>query len=868
MNGSQLYATNQAIESVAIVANTGWNLSAQGANNTNVAPGASVDLSNTDGNLVVGKTTADNNVTFDLAKDITVDSVTAGNSVLDTSGLKVNDGTSGTTYGSTGMSIAGGPSLTISGINAGGSTITNVAAGTNATDAVNLSQLQTAQAAATTHYYSVNDGGTPGENYNNDGATGMDSLAAGVGNAAGGSQSTAVGISNHAGGDSSTAVGFGNMVTGLSATAVGSVNLASGWAVTTMGNSNTAAGDRAVALGSGNNALGQSATAMGTANFAAGDFSTALGTNSSASGASATAMGHFASAGLDDAVAIGNNASANAQVGDVALGSGSTTEAVVGTAGTTINGTSYGFAGTSPTSTVSVGAAGSERTVTNVAAGRIGATSTDAINGSQLFSTNQAIGTVGTRLSNLGYSVASGLGGNSSYDPVTGTLSASFSYGGGTYNSVQSVFNQIGGVVNGGGIKYFHASSNLADSVAAGADSVAVGPQAVANDANSVAIGNGAQASGGSVALGASSVTGTAVPTAGATIAGTAYRFAGATPSSVVSVGAPGAERQITHVAAGQLSATSTDAVNGSQLYATNQAVGNLDAKVTSIGDQVSTVDGRVTHIENQVGAANTTINNLQNGQDGMFQVSADNTAAKPAATGTNSAAGGADAVASGSNSTAVGNGSQAVAANSVAVGQGSVAKRANSVSVGSAGNTRQITNVSAGTASTDAVNVSQLQASQAGNVQYDKNADGTVNNNSVTMNPGGDPTIIHNVGRGVANSDVANVGQLTDGINKAVDWSKSYTDQRFNTVNGQLNTIGNRTNGGVASAMAMASLPQAYQPNQSSAAVALGNFHGETGIAIGVSTITESGRYVFKVNATTNTRGDAGVGVGAAMVW
>jgi Autotransporter adhesin len=551
----------------------------------------------------------------------------------------------------------------------------------------------------------------------------------------------------------------------------------------------------------------------------------------------------------------------------VALGSGSTTDTVVGTAGATINGTSYGFAGTSPTSTVSVGAAGSERTITNVAAGRIDASSTDAINGSQLFAANQAIGTVGTQLSNLGYSVASGLGGNSSYDPVTGTLSASFTYGGGTYSSVQSVFNQIGGVVNGGGIKYFHASSNLADSQAVGTDSVAVGPQAVANDANSVAIGNGAKASGGSVALGAGSVTGSAVPTAGATIAGTAYSFAGATPGSVVSVGAPGAERQISHVAAGQLSAASTDAVNGSQLYATNQAVGSLDAKVTRIGDQVGTIDGRVTNIENEVGAAGTTINNLQRGQDGMFQVSPDNTA-KPTATGTNSAAGGAGAVASGSNSTAVGNGSQAVAANSVAVGQGSVAKRANSVSVGAAGSERQVTDVAAGTAATDAVNVSQLQASQAGNVQYDKNADGSVNNRSVTMNPGGDPTVIHNLGRGVANTDAVNVGQLTDGINRAVDWSKSYTDQRFNTLDGQLNTIGNRANGGIASAMAMASLPQAYQPNQNSAAVALGNFHGETGIAIGLSTITESGRYVFKVNATTNTRGDAGVGVGAAMVW
>jgi trimeric autotransporter adhesin len=65
-----------------------------------------------------------------------------------------------------------------------------------------------------------------------------------------------------------------------------------------------------------------------------------------------------------------------------------------------------------------------------------------------------------------------------------------------------------------------------------------------------------------------------------------------------------------------------------------------------------------------------------------------------------------------------------------------------------------------------------------------------------------------------------------------------------------------------------MASLPQAYQPNQSSAGVALGSFHGEAGIAIGVSTITESGHYVFKLNATSNSRGDTGAGVGAGVVW
>jgi len=72
----------------------------------------------------------------------------------------------------------------------------------------------------------------------------------------------------------------------------------------------------------------------------------------------------------------------------------------------------------------------------------------------------------------------------------------------------------------------------------------------------------------------------------------------------------------------------------------------------------------------------------------------------------------------------------------------------------------------------------------------------------------------------------------------------------------------------GTAAAMAMAGLPQAYQPNQSSASVAAGTYRGQSAIAVGLSTITESGRYIFKVSGTANTKGDAGLAVGAGMVW
>ena len=110
------------------------------------------------------------------------------------------------------------------------------------------------------------------------------------------------------------------------------------------------------------------------------------------------------------------------------------------------------------------------------------------------------------------------------------------------------------------GTKYFHANSTGTDSQAIGTDSVAIGQNAVAT-------------ADGSVALGLNSTAGAAVATAGTTIRGTSYNFAGAAPVATVSVGALGAERQITNVAAGQLNAGSTDAVNGSQLFATNQAV-------------------------------------------------------------------------------------------------------------------------------------------------------------------------------------------------------------------------------------------------------------------------------------------------------
>lgn len=147
---------------------------------------------------------------------------------------------------------------------------------------------------------------------------------------------------------------------------------------------------------------------------------------------------------------------------------------------------------------------------------------------------------------------------------------------------------------------------------------------------------------------------------------------------------------RLTNVQAGEVSATSTDAVNGSQLYATNS----------------------------QLAANTTVVNNLVNGQAGYLHVNNTSNYAEPVATGADAIAVGGGGTASGDRSLSLGAQAQALAANSVALGYGSVADRPNSVSVGSAGAERQITNVADGVAPTDAVNVRQLQGGMAAAVE------------------------------------------------------------------------------------------------------------------------------------------------------
>ncbi len=348
----------------------------------------------------------------------------------------------------------------------------------------------------------------------------------------------------------------------------------------------------------------------------------------------------------------------------------------------------------------------------------------------------------------------------------------------------------------------------------------------------------------------------------------------------------------VTNVANGQVVSGSLDAVNGGQLAATNQAVtqaiggtmgfdpgtglwtapsfavtsvstsgGTNQVVLDNVTDALAAMDSSIVNVNNR-------IDNIQNGGAGSAYFAVNSTKPAASATGQDALAAGPQASASGSEAVAIGNGASASAAGSVALGAGSVADRDNAVSVGAAGKERQITNVADGTAATDAVNVRQLEASQQGTVRYDQNTDGSTNYGSVTMGKAGTSTVIHNVGTGTAPTDAVNVAQLNKGLGEVMDWSKNYTDQRFNDITRDIKRVDDRASAGIASAMAMAGLPQPSEAGRRMASFAASTFHGESSMAVGVSGVSDGGRWIYKLSGSANTRGDGGVTVGAGFQW
>ncbi|KEM49641.1 YadA-like family protein [Escherichia coli] len=418
--------------------------------------------------------------------------------------------------------------------------------------------------------------------------------------------------------------------------------------------------------------------------------------------------------------------------------------------------------------------------------------------------------------------------------------------------TVRQLQNAIGAVATTP-TKYFHANSTEEDSLAVGEDSLAMGAKTIvnsnagigigygayvdANALNGIAIGSNARANhANSIAMGNGSQT-----TRGAQTGYTAYNM-DAPQNSVgeFSVGSEDGQRQITNVAAGS---ADTDAVNVGQLKVTDAQVSQNTQSITNLNNQVTNLDTRVTNIENGIGDIVTT------GSTKYFKTNTD----------------GVDANAQGKDSVAIGSGSIAAADNSVALGTGSVANEENTISVGSSTNQRRITNVAAGVNATDAVNVSQLKSSEAGGVRYDTKADGSIDYSNITLGGGnGGTTRISNVSAGVNNNDAVNYAQLKQSVQE----TKQYTDQRMVEMDNKLSKTESKLSGGIASAMAMTGLPQAYTPGASMASIGGGTYNGESAVALGVSMVSANGRWVYKLQGSTNSQGEYSAALGAGIQW
>ncbi|MBE0407260.1 YadA-like family protein [Psychrobacter sp. AOP22-C1-22] len=504
--------------------------------------------------------------------------------------------------------------------------IVNLAAGTNDSDAVNVAQLKGVSNTIVTnktHFYGVNSTDSTRGNYNNDGATGIDAMAAGIdakaagdrsvamgtGASATSSESTALGAASQAFAASATAVGFGARADQYGATAMGVNSRAQGQYSTAVGQTAQATGDNSVAMGKNAKATNKSATALGVNAEALGERSvalgegaqattltgTAIGSRTRATGIQSTAVGVGSKATKQWATAMGFVSEANG-VSSVALGDRSVVdgkESIAIGKGNTVSGQNSIAVGTGHTiGGDNSGAFGDPNLVNGNNSYAVGNNNTIDADNSFVLGNNVTINASDK------HSIAVGEGAIiNGEDSIA--IGRNASAAAGTRN----------GLAIGVRSKSGNHAVSLGDDATSGNYAVALGSkaktqiggtaigQASSAVSNATALGRGAIAGqSGNVALGNQSIT--AAQHTGA-FAINNLPVAGLTGGArTVSVGAIGAERQIQNVAPGVVDANSTDAINGSQLFGTNSVLKDLgdtvDDGLNFDGDTGTTVNRKL----------------------------------------------------------------------------------------------------------------------------------------------------------------------------------------------------------------------------------------------------------------------------------
>ena len=585
---------------------------------------------------------------------------------------------------------------------------------------------------------------------------GDNSLALGTQVGAYGTRSSSIGDTNQVGldmkdgnksGKESAAVGSQNTIYGNQAYAVGAGNTIGSATVNTATEANgSAAGadqDKITTVTAGT-VKGNMAGAFGYKNTINADNAYAVGSNSTVSADGAMVLGNNASVTAKNGMALGNNTKV-ANENAVAIGVGSETAAAVATSSATINGTAHNFAGVNPASTVSVGKAGSERTITNVAAGRISAASTDAINGSQLYAVTSEIDKGVAYAGDVKAAAAAA-------NKFTRKLGEQTNIVGGVADTSKLTDGNIGVVSNGTDTLNIKLAKDVK------VDSVTTGNTVINNN--------------------------------GLTVGGKTY---------VTNNGLNANNQTITNVASG--GNTTTNAANiGDVQTAVNNAVTNVTNTLTAKGLDFEGNDGAANKVHRDLGTKLTVKGGLADVTTG---VSGKNLGVKK-----NAAGDGLDLVMSEKpefKEVTAGTGTNKVVINDNGVHIGGKTYISNA---GLNANNQKITNVATGTAGTDAVNVDQLNAAIGGTAKATtvkaKDANVTVTKGTSAETGGREYTVglgnVVTVGQThpvTVNGDAGTVNGLTnttwDIDNPTVVHGQAATEDQLKTVSDGVKT--NKTN-------------------------------------------------------------------------
>ena len=919
--GSVATAVNNAVSALE---SKGLQIDADSGTVNTVALGETVKYA---GDANIKTKVTDNQIGFSLADNLNVTSITTGDSKLDTDGL----------------TITGGPSVTKTGINAGGKTITNVTAGTisaTSTDAATGGQVYGALNNVKNVLGSnVSIDGSGNLSGNNIGGTGKTTFSDAIAAAYDKANSAAAGWKFQVNGAAEQTIEPTNTVKFLNGRNIELSNNGKDITVATKADltaDSLTINNGPVINGSGINTNGKNIdmgnsgkiTNLTSGNVAAGDSSAVTGDkvntaiNDAVNGLKDAGFKIAADSGTDDTVKLGEtvkyagDANIKTTVTDNQIGfsladnlnvtSITTGDSKLDTDGLTITG------GPSVTKT-GINAGG--KTITNVAAGTVSATSTDAATGGQVYGALNNVKNV------LGSNVSIDGSGNLSGNNIGGTGKTTFS------DAIAAAYSKAD-AANAGW--KFQVNSGAAETIRPN-DTVGFKDGtniAITNNGKDITIATNPNLTADSLTINGNGpvINGNGINTNGKNID-------------------MGSNGKITNLADGSIAAGSKDAITGGQLHTALNNISNAATNLigTTQPDIVTyDVSGNKADNTNNVKQA---IDKMNNGGIKFFHVNdgtgTQNTAGTQPATEDSSASGrygaavGYQAKASGESGVAIGKGAQATAKNTISIGTGNIVSGEGS---GAIGDPTTITGAGTYTIGNNNGTVSANDAGAFGNdntltghnsriignhnIVNTENTFVVGNNvsrataNSVVLGnnssaervhttattPGSNYTFgglndanvagvnnvvgVVSVGQGAAGSDasvetrqIQNVaaGVVSATSTDAINGSQLYhTNQAIlNGVNGNLANLGARigqvedaANAGTAAAMAMAGLPQAYLPGKSMMAVGGSVYRGESGYAIGYSTISDGGNWIIKGTATGNSRGHYGATAAVGYQW